>query len=495
MAWTKPTRVCLVSLGCPKNLVDSERMLGLLAEGGCVVAAPMDKADVIVVNTCGFLSAARDESLSVIEEALAYRRSGSARRVIVAGCLVNRDADKLFDLAPGIDAIVGVNERDSILRAVMGTGRPATLSHYSPGGRAQQRLTASPHHDFPPGTATGGNPKSEIQTPKTDCRQSAIHNSQSAIASDSSRFRLTPRHTAYLRISEGCSRRCTFCTIPAIRGPFRSKPPAEVMKEARELVADGAVELNVIGQDTTAYGTDFGSPDGSRTRTSRTSGLAALLRKLDRLDGVRWIRLMYAYPRSFADELIAAVAECPRVVKYIDLPLQHISDAVLRRMGRRTTRKATEELLSRLRERIPGLVLRTTFIVGFPGETESQFGELLAFVKDFRFDALGVFEYSREEGTPAAALPGQISAEVKAERAAAIMLAQRRIAFAANRRRIGRRVEVLVDGKSADGRCVGRHYGQAPDIDSVCILKRPRRPGGFVKTQIIGASEYDLIVD
>jgi ribosomal protein S12 methylthiotransferase len=460
----------LISLGCPKNLVDSERILALLAEGGCTVNAAMNRADAIVVNTCGFLSAARDESLGVIREALACKRAGTARRVVVAGCLVNRDARKLYELVPGIDAIVGVNDRDDILSAVTGTGR---VTDVSPILRADAGASGSVLQSSirPFGRPYGRDPRS-------------------AILSDSGRFRLTPCHTAYLRISEGCSRRCTFCTIGAIRGPFRSKPPQAVLAEARELIADGAVELNIIGQDTTSYGTDF---RGAHGRSG--PGLDGLLRDLDKLDGVRWIRLMYAYPRGFTEPLIDAVAQCPRVVKYVDLPLQHINDTVLRRMGRGVTRKGTEKLLERLRRRIPRLVLRTTFIVGFPGESESQFAELLAFARDFRFDALGVFEYSAEEGTPAARLRGAVPAAVKAQRAAAIMLAQRRIAFAANRRKVGRPIEVLVDGVGAAGRCVGRHYGQAPDIDSVCILRRPRPQGSFVSAGVAGSEQYDLIVD
>ncbi len=427
----------MVSLGCPKNLVDSEKMLALLAEGGCLVGAPMEDADVIVVNTCGFLSAARDESLDVLAEALACKESGGARRVVVAGCLVNRDAEKLFELAPGVDAIVGVNDREDILAAVTGTQRVAKVA-----------------------ACTG------------------------APGSDAGRFRLTPRHTAYLRISEGCSQRCTFCTIPDLRGPFRSKPPEDVLAEAQELIADGAVELNVIGQDTTSYGQDLGGGES----------LASLLRTLDALDGAEWIRLLYAYPRNFTDELIDAMADCSHVVPYVDIPLQHISDGVLRRMGRRVTRVQTEELLAKLRSRIEGMTIRTTFITGFPGETDAQFEELLDFVREFRFDALGVFEFSPEEGTPAAALDGAIHDDVKAARAEAIMLAQQEIVFAANEAMVGREIDVLVDGIDERGVCVGRSAAQAPDIDSVCCLTQPVEAGRFVRGEVVGSDDYDLIV-
>jgi len=437
--------VALVSLGCPKNLIDSEKILARLAEAGCIVAAPMDEADVIVVNTCGFLAAARDESLAVISEALERKRKGPARRVVVAGCLVNRDAEKLYELADGIDAIVGVNNRRDILRAVTGAGRVTRVD---------------------------------------SCPLPAGRGSRAAL-DDAGRFRLTPRHTTYLRISEGCSQKCSFCTIPAIRGPFRSKLPGQVLAEARELIADGAVELNIIGQDTTAYGSDFPRGRGH---------LARLLRKLDGLEGVRWIRLMYAYPKPFAAGLIDALADCERIVPYLDLPLQHASDRMLRRMGRGVSRRGIEKLLGRLRRRIKGLVLRTTFIVGFPGETDAEFEELLSFVKDFKFNAMGVFEFSAEEGTRAAGMPDQVPDDVKAERAETLMLAQRELVVTANRQMVGRLLTVLVDGIDAKGRCVGRYYGQAPDVDSVCFLTGACEVGSFVRCEVAGCDGYDLIV-
>jgi ribosomal protein S12 methylthiotransferase len=477
-------RVALVSLGCPKNLVDSEKMMALLAEGGCTVGAPMDEADVIVVNTCGFLSAAREESLGVVREALAHKAAGRARRVVVAGCLVNRDAGKLFDLAPGIDAIVGVNDRDDLLKAVKeskGEERRAKGEKQRSKGERLGRFSD-------PGN--GGQTERKIQLSK-----------DASIVSDAGRFRLTPRHTAYLRISEGCSQKCTFCTIPSIRGPFRSKPPRDVLAEARELIADGALELNVIGQDTTSYGMDLGTHGrppvgfGGNNGNPGKNSLADLMKSLSQLEGVRWVRLMYAYPNRFNDALIDAMASCEKIVPYVDLPLQHISDGVLRRMGRRVTRAKTETLLDKLRRRVPGIAIRTTFIVAFPGETQAQFAELLKFVKEFRFDALGVFEFSPEEGTPAARLDRRVAPEIAAQRARAVMLAQQKIAFAANRRRVGQTIEVLVDGTDSQGRCVGRHAGQAPDIDSVCILKKKSPPGKFVRMKVVGADGYDLMAD
>jgi len=429
----KPVSVSFVSLGCPKNLVDSEKMLAGLAEGGCVVGAPMDAADVIVINTCGFLADARDEAMGVISEALEHKAAGRAARVVVAGCLAQRNGEELFGQAPGIDAIVGVNDRDAILQAVTGESK----SQVSPcSGR---------------------------------------------IGSDAGRFRLTPKHVAYLRVAEGCSHPCTFCTIPAIRGPFRSKLAVDVLGEAAELIADGTVELNVIAQDTTSYGSDLDEID-----------LVGLLRQLDSLAGATWIRLLYTYPRRFTDDLVAAIDRCAHVVPYVDIPLQHITDSVLRRMGRKVARGRIEELLGKLRSN--DVAIRTTFMVGFPGETEDEFEQLLTFVREFEFDAMGVFAYSPEPGTPAADMGGQLSDEIKARRVEALMGAQQETVFAANFEAVGQLADVLVDGIDAQGRCVGRHAGQAPEIDSLCILTEPRDAGQILTVEVIGSEGYDLIV-
>ncbi len=441
MVKTKPPKVApkvaIVSLGCPKNLVDSEKLLAHLAEGGCIVGAPMDDADVVIVNTCGFIAPAITESLEVIDEARRLKDAGKVRRIVVAGCLVNRAGESLFAQAEGIDAIVGVNDRDSILSAVLAGDRVS-------------RISASPARPV----------------------------------SDAGRFRLTPAHTAYLRIAEGCSRRCTFCTIPSIRGPFRSKRPVRALDEARELLADWAVELNVIAQDTTNYGRDLGP----------NTSLPNLLRKLDKLDGVEWVRLLYAYPQGFDDDLIDAIASCEHVVPYVDMPLQHISDPVLKRMGRHVTRKQIERLLVKLRQRIDGLVLRTTFITGFPGETRKDSEELLAFVRDYDFEAVGVFPYYPEPDTPAAKLPNRPAKATALRRLEKLMLTQQDIAFAANEASIGKSVRVLVDGTEAGGATIGRHYGQAPDIDSLCILTEPVEPGQFVTGTIVETDGYDLVV-
>ncbi len=450
---SRPVRVSLVSLGCAKNLVDSEKMLGQLGEAGCQIAASEADADVVVVNTCGFLAAAREEALEVIDEVTRLKQTAGVKRVVVAGCLVQRDGDALLQAAPGIDALVGVNNRADVVTAVLGKGA---------GGKKGRRPAVDRYLGE--------------YYPRAD--------------DDTGRLRITPRHYAYLRISEGCDQKCTFCTIPAIRGPMHCKPPEAVLAEARELVADGAVEINLIGQDTTSYGADIGYE----------AGLAGLLRRLNaEVDGVSWLRLMYVYPSVMTDQAIDAVAECERIVKYIDVPLQQINDQVLKRMGRRIDRRATEILLCKLRERIPGVCIRTTLIAGFPGETDAEFRELLDFVEEFEFDALGVFAYSLEPDTPSGRMPDQVPDDVKQERVDALMIAQQRVAFALAERRTGREFDVLVEGPPADGLIPARHYGQAPEVDSMTWLEAgPQEaagmlPGSFVNALCTGRRDYDLL--
>ena len=447
--------VAFVSLGCVKNLVDSEKMLGQLAEAGCAVTNDESEAEVIVVNTCGFLEASRVEAVEVIREVVARKTSGRCERVVVAGCLVQRDGRSLLDEVNGVDALVGVNNRDDIVRAVL---RPDRVLGQR---RACPRFARTCH--------------------PIDVYLSDYH---PFIQTDLTRLRLTPRHYAYLRISEGCNQKCTFCTIPGIRGPMHCKPPEAIMREARELVADGAVEINLIGQDTTSYGQELAGP----------VGLDQLLRSLNTVDGLEWLRLMYVYPSVLTERIIEAIADCDRVVKYIDIPLQHINDRVLKAMHRNVTRRQTEDLLGRLRDRIPGVHIRTTMIAGFPGETDAQFDELVEFVADFRFDALGVFPYSREPDTPAGRMSDQLPASVKEERVGALMSAQQRVAFDLADDRIGRTFPVLVDGPGADGMLAARHAGQAPTVDSVTFVQEADvRPGRFVDVRCTSRRDYDLL--
>lgn len=432
-------------MGCAKNLVDSEKMLGQLAEAGCAITADEDDAEVTVINTCGFLEASRTEADEVIREAVARKRNGVLKRVVVAGCLVQRDKEAILERIRGVDALVGVNNRDDIVRAVL-----------------------------------GGNGKKTKRT--TDIYLSDYH---PFVQLDTARLRITPRHYAYLRISEGCDQKCTFCTIPSIRGRMHCKPPEVVLAEARELVSDGAVEISLIGQDTTSYGMGEDKFD---------VGLAGLLRQLNTVDGLRWVRLMYVYPSVLTDDMIEAIAECEHVCKYIDIPLQHINDKMLKAMHRRVDRAATELLLQKIRDRIPGVAIRTTLIAGFPGETDEQVDELVEFVRSFRFDALGVFPYSLEAETPSGRMSGQISEAAKQERVEALMGAQQDVAFALAEERVGREFEVLVDERVQPGVVAARHQGQAPAVDSVTYVESHEAvPGEFLSVRCRARQDYDLI--
>jgi ribosomal protein S12 methylthiotransferase len=445
MAGKKDNQIAVgfVALGCPKNIVDSERMLAQIAEAGMLITADPSQADVVVINTCGFIEPAKVESLEAIAQAVTDKRRGNVRKVVVAGCLSQRLGQGLLDEVEGIDAVMSLDERDSIVQIV--------------------RRTLAGQHPF------------VYERPPAN-----------AIADDRARLRIGPVHSAYLRISEGCNHRCSFCTIPAIRGPFRSKPQEMVLEEARELVASGAVELNLIGQDTTLYGRDLGAG----------AGLARLLGELEQVPQLAWIRLLYAYPTGITDDIIGAVAKSEKVVRYLDIPIQHASDKMLKAMRRPDTAEALRSLVERLRAAMPDVVLRTTLIVGFPGETEREFSELVEFVEWARFDALGAFTFFPEAGTPAAELPDQVSDEVKQARLERLMLAQQKIAFAKNEARIGSRLTCLVDEIDDEGNGYGRFYGQAPDIDSICVIEGcPGDVGRWVDVRVVGARDYDLVAE
>ena len=461
-----------VTLGCAKNLVDSERMLGLLAADGYALLPDPDGADVVVVNTCGFIEPARQESVGVIREMIDLKRRGRIKGLVVAGCLAERRKDALLEELPEIDQVVGVFGREEITRVcdrLLGRlGEQRTLFRPAP-IKAQD---------------------------------------------DGARLRITPRHFAYLKISEGCDRLCTFCAIPSMRGPHVTKPIEQVVAEAEELVRDGVRELILVAQDTTYYGRDLYGE----------LRLAELIRKLDRVQGLDWIRILYTYPVNFTDELIDVLAGSEKVLPYLDLPLQHINDRILKRMKRLVTRGQTEDLIARLRAEIPGLVLRTTFIVGFPGETEAEFDELADFVRRAKFERLGVFEYSFEPGTPATRLPDHLPNEVKAERRARIMKIQQQVAFDWAAAQVGRRLDVLIDAPvsddhplvAANGRpaagarsggsrrrssaraptawWMGRCYADAPDIDALVFVSDANlRTGDLVSVTVDDARGYDLI--
>ncbi|NBX31946.1 MAG: 30S ribosomal protein S12 methylthiotransferase RimO [Planctomycetes bacterium] len=493
--------VAFVSLGCPKNLVDSEKMLGVLAAGGIKLVSDHDAADAIVINTCGFLEASKDESLEVIQEALERKRAGTVKRVVVAGCLVQRHRAKMLEWAPGIDAMIGVFDRDHIMDAV--SGRAAREANAGPGTAG----TDAPRY-WIAGNALQAAAERGIATTGLTVN-GKDGKGIGYFEDDSNRFRLTPRHWAYLRVSEGCNQRCAFCTIPSIRGKMRSKPVETIVSEARALLADGAFELNLIGQDTTSFGNDIGYNEG----------LVGMLRAVDgavREHGAGWARLMYAYPSNFTDEMIDAMASLDNVVKYIDMPLQHMSDSMLTSMRRHTSKRQQAELLEKLRERMPGIAIRTTFITGFPGETQADHEELLEFVQEFGFDAMGVFKYSPEDGTPAGTMDADpalhVPDEVKAERERELMLAQQEVAFENAAYQAEQRVQfdVLVDGPAAGataGRAtpgvseggilhVGRCYHQAPQIDALTyVLSREKlAPGELVRCTVVGSDGYDLVV-
>ncbi|HEV2294410.1 MAG TPA: 30S ribosomal protein S12 methylthiotransferase RimO [Tepidisphaeraceae bacterium] len=474
----KPARaihsVAFVSLGCPKNLVDSERMLGLLAEDGLAITPDAESADAIVINTCGFLEASKEESLKEINDAIALKKSGRCKRVVVAGCLVQRHKTKLLNDAPGIDRLVGVFDREHIVEAVRGKENPRQAHGHFLGKYhdLSKELVASSQLSV----------ASNVKETKT--------NRLPVFENDRARLRLTPRHYAFLRMSEGCNQGCTFCTIPSIRGLMRSKPIEQIICEAEELAADGAVELNLIGQDTTSYGSDIGY----------APGLSGLLQTLDgRLKDVHWLRLMYAYPSCFTDEMIKTIADRARVVKYIDMPLQHINDEILTKMRRRVSRKQIEALLNKLRKWVPGIAIRTTFIAGTPGETDAQHEELVKFVREAGFDMMGVFPYSREPGTPMARMDDQIDEPVKQARVEELMLAQQEVAFAKARSMVGKPIEVLIDrpaGRDEEDGYVARSQAQAPDIDS-CVFVNGNgtelHPGQLVNVRVTDYQNYDLI--
>ncbi len=471
--------VALVSLGCPKNLVDSEAMLADLASAGYRLVSDHDEADAIVVNTCGFLEAAKEESLEVIQEAVARKEAGTLKRVVVAGCLVQRHRAKVLEWAPGVDALIGVFDRDRIRAAVSGGAEIEDDAH--PWWIAANALQAA---------GDRGIDTTDLTVRGADGKGIGYYED------DGARLRLTPRHWSYLRISEGCNQNCAFCTIPSIRGKMRSKPLDRIVAEAEALMAGGAFELNLIGQDTTSYGMDIGED----------RGLVGMLTALDAVaaaHGGGWIRLMYAYPTNFTDDMIDAIASLSNVVKYIDMPLQHASDRVLHAMRRNVTAQDQAALVHRLRDRIPGLAMRTTLITGFPGETDEDHAALMSFVEETQFDALGVFQYSPEPGTVAGTMDTDpslhVPADVKAAREAEIMLLQQDIAFE-NAAYVAEQesvFDVLVDAPDSErAACMsGRCYHQAPEVDSRTILEvsTPVSVGSLVRCRITGSDGYDLI--
>jgi ribosomal protein S12 methylthiotransferase len=486
-------KIGFLSLGCPKNLVDGEVMLGIARQAGHEIIQDAAAADVLVVNTCAFIDNAKEESINAILEMAALKGQGKDKRLVVTGCLAERYRDELRKEIPEIDALLGTGEVPNILAAIGDSPLPRfagsrargfeTLSELGPTAGAIQPTalpfyTKSPKH---PGT------NREPAKPRT--AGAAAKPPDYIYDADTPRLLTTPKHFAYVKIAEGCDYTCAFCIIPTLRGSYRSRTVDSIVREARALAERGVRELLLISQDTSFYGIDRGE----------RGQLARLLRELNTVDGLTWIRLLYLYPTTITDDVLAAMAECEKVCRYVDLPLQHASADVLKRMRRPGNRQTYDKLLARIRGRVPGVTLRTTFIVGFPGESDADFAELEAFVQDTGFDHVGVFTYSHEEGTRAFGLTDDVPARVKRKRRDALMSRQKRIVAASQKRRLGAEVEVVIDGPSPEHELVlqGRTEGQAPDIDAVVYLtdcdSGLYQPGELIRAQIVDAREYDLV--
>ncbi len=466
-------KIGMVSLGCPKNLVDSEVMLGLAQQEGHRLTRDAAEADVLVVNTCAFIDKAKQESIDTILEMAEHKKTGKCQRLVVTGCMAERYRDELRAQIPEIDAVIGTGEIPEIVNAISLGGSVVGDSQEQDPPYAVQLLRAN------------GEPVNltRDRTPRTVDLPSYLYDANTP------RLLATPRHYAYIKIAEGCDYKCAFCIIPTLRGKYRSRSIDSVVQEAKRLAASGVKELLLISQDTSFYGIDQGE----------RGSLARLLRALNRVEGLAWIRMLYLYPTTIGDDVLEAMAESEKVCRYIDLPLQHASDPVLKRMKRPGTRASYERLLDRIRERVPGVTLRTTFIVGFPGETADDYAELQSFVKAIEFDHVGVFTYSHEEGTSAHGLEDDVPAALKRKRQAGLMRLQKQVVQRAHRARIGQQVRVLVDGPSAEHDLVlrGRLEGQAPDIDPLVYLTdcdpSALTPGQFVQAEIVASRAYDLV--
>ncbi len=435
-------KILFVSLGCDKNLVDSERMLGMLAEKGFTFTDDENQADIVVVNTCCFIGDAKEESINTLLQMSQLKEEGRIQVLIAAGCLAQRYREEIQKEIPQVDAVIGTmaiaDIADAVEKALGGKAR----NYY-------EDINARPVAEGKRVVTTGG-------------------------------------HFAYLKIAEGCDKHCTYCIIPKVRGSYRSIPMESLLKEAEQLAEEGVKELILVAQETTLYGVDL---YGKKT-------LPTLLERLAEIDGISWIRLLYCYPEEITDELVQVIATQPKVCHYLDIPIQHASDSILRRMGRKTSKKELEGQIKKLREKIPDICLRTTLISGFPGETQEDFEELYRFVNEMEFDRLGVFAYSQEEDTPAAVMPDQVEESVKEARRDELMELQQEIAFEKAEAMVGRILTVMIEGKVADEDVyVGRTYKDAPGVDGYLFVNTSASlmTGDFVKVQVTGSNEYDLI--
>ncbi len=476
----------MICLGCPKNLVDAERIAGLLTAAGWKIVREPRGAQCVIVNTCGFLQASRDEAKLHIEQMLKHKRNGELLYVVVTGCYAERDKSLLYEIFPGVDAVVGVTGREQIVSVV----ESLTSAHLASDGYEPSLL--------PKFETEAGNNKAFHSDESHFLHSGRFHGTEYPCPlCDDKRYRLTPRHVAYLKIADGCDRRCAYCAIPSIRGPHASKPISQVVAEAKELVANGTRELVLIAQDLTYYGFDWSEADG--TRRAR---LADLLAELETIPELKWIRLMYLYPMHVTDELIERIATSQKIVPYIDIPLQHADDTVLRKMNRVVNREKTEVLLTKLREKIPHLVLRTTMMVGFPGETEAAFETLCDFIKRWKFEHLGAFVFSPEANTPAMSIPQDewIAESVAKQRLERLMEIQREIAYAWNELQVGKQLDVILDAaiRGEKNTWIGRTATDAPEVDGVVYVTGASsgsklHTGQMVRCEIVAAQGYDLV--
>ncbi len=531
----QPVRVGLISLGCAKNLVDAEIMLGTLLKDGIEIINDAAQADVVIVNTCSFIDSAQEESVDTILESAELRETQRrGQGLVVAGCLTQRFREELPKLLPEVDAFMGIDQ----------VAQVSDIVHQALARRAEKIKDKSQQ------------PAARSQTPEVRSQKFKVESSKFKAQSSPSqtapllevtvrpryipdyatpRFRLTPRHFAYLKIAEGCNHPCSFCTIPRMRGSHRSRPQADIVTEAKALLADGVKELNLISQDSTYYGLDL-RPDRSRgiaapanfneafkSLPAKAATICTLLRELNALPGEFWIRLLYTHPAHWTDELIQTIAECPKVARYVDIPLQHIHENMLERMRRETSQQYIVDLLRRIRAGIPGIALRTTFIVGFPGETEGQFQALLDFIRETRFERLGVFTYSQEESTRAGTMAGQLPDKLKGRRRDLVMAAQHQVAAEVSKSFVGRTLKVLVEKEASrkeldqarisswehgliretdqhaaqfKGAClVARGEADAPDIDGRIYVRGRLPEGQFARVKVVGHTDYDLIAE
>ncbi len=446
----------MISLGCAKNLVDAEIMLGSVLQRGMAVTSHADDADVLVINTCAFIDSAKEESIEAILEAHQRRELNKRpnQKLIVSGCMSQRFSSELRESLPEVDAFIGLDQVKEL-------------------GAIAEKLLSKEARD------------KDVDLDFVTARPGYIPDY------DTPRFRLTPAHSAYVKIAEGCNHPCSFCVIPQMRGKHRSRSPASVLAEIRGLVAEGAREINLISQDTTYYGMDLWAEKAGPRQpvdSSRGPTLSALLRQIQEIEGEFWVRLLYTHPAHWSDELIETISHCDKVARYIDIPLQHIDESMLQRMRRETSRQHIEELIAKLRRGIPGVALRTTFIVGFPGESDTDFETLLEFIQRIQFERLGIFKYSQEQGSRAAKMPNQIPANVKNARYRAAMSIQQKIAHRLAREKAGRKLKLLVDQPH-----VARSEADAPDVDARVILSEPAPAGEFIWRRITASRGYDLL--